>query len=193
MTRLLYLFWEFLKVGAFTFGGGMATLPFLYDMSDRTGWFTYQQIADMLAVAESTPGPIGINMATFTGFSVAGIPGSLVATTAVIIPGMIIVLLVCRILDKFQSNRYVEAVFYALRPTSVGLIAAAGAIVVSITLINISAYTESGLIYELFEFKAIALALLIWILSRFLKCTKKLHPIFFISSSAILGILLKLR
>lgn len=189
---LLYLFWEFLKVGAFTFGGGMATLPFLYDMSDRTGWFTYQQIADMLAVAESTPGPIGINMATYTGFNVAGIPGSLVATVAVIIPGIIIVLLVCKILDKFRNNKYVEAVFYALRPTSVGLIAAAGAIVVSITLINIGAYTESGLIHEFFNFKAIILAVFIWIFSRVLKYTKKLHPVFFIFSSAILGIILKL-
>lgn len=190
--KLLYLFWEFLKIGAFTFGGGMATLPFLYDLSDRTGWFSYQQIADMLAVAESTPGPIGINMATYTGFNVAGIPGSLVATTAAIIPGIIVMLLICKILDKFQNNKYIEAVFYALRPTSVGLIAAAGAIVVSITLINIGAYTESGLIHELFNFKAIIFAVFIWILSRFLKYTKKLHPVFFIFLSAVLGIILKL-
>lgn len=190
--RLLYLFWEFLKIGAFNFGGGMATLPFLYDMSDRTGWFSYKQIADMLAVAESTPGPIGINMATYTGFTVAGIPGSLVATAAAILPGMVMVLIVCKMLEKFQNSKYVEAVFYALRPASVGLIAAAGAIVVSITLINIGAYKESGLIYEFFNYKAILLAILIWILSRFWKFTKKLHPVFFIFISAALGILLNL-
>ena len=170
----------------------MATLPFLYDMSDRTGWFSYQQIADMLAVAESTPGPIGINMATFTGFNVAGIPGSIVATSAVIIPGLLIVIIICKILNKFKNNRYIEAVFYALRPTSVGLIAAAGAIVVSITLINVDAFKESGMICDLFNIKAIILAILVWIFSRFVKYTKKLHPIFFIFSSAALGIVLKL-
>ena len=81
---LLKLWWEFFKIGLFSVGGGMATLPFLYDMADRTGWFTYDQIADMLAVSESTPGPIGINMATYTGFTTAGMPGSIVATLGVI-------------------------------------------------------------------------------------------------------------
>lgn len=190
--KLLYLFWEFLKIGTFAFGGGMATLPFIYDMSDRTGWFTYQQIADMLAVAESTPGPIGINMATYTGFNVAGIPGSLVATAAVILPGIMLVLIVCKILEKFKNNKYVDAIFYALRPTSIGLIASAGAIVVSITLVNIGAYGKSGLIYDLFDFKAILLAASIWVLSRFVKYTNKLHPTVFIFISAAFGIILKL-
>ena len=72
---LLRLFFEFFKIGLFSVGGGMATLPFLYDMADKTGWFDYAQIADMLAVSESTPGPIGINMATYVGYTTAGIPG----------------------------------------------------------------------------------------------------------------------
>lgn len=108
---LLRLWWEFFKIGLFSVGGGMATLPFLYDIADRTAWFTYDQIADMLAVSESTPGPIGINMATYTGFTTAGIPGSIAATLGIITPGIIIVLLIVAVLDRFRRNRYVEAAF----------------------------------------------------------------------------------
>ena len=76
----LRLFWEFFKTGLFAVGGGLATLPFIYDISDRTGWFTYQQIADMIAVSESTPGPIGVNTATYVGYITGGLPGAIVAT-----------------------------------------------------------------------------------------------------------------
>ena len=92
---LLRLFWEFFKTGMFSVGGGLATLPFIYDISDKTGWFTHQQIADMIAVAESTPGPIGINMATYVGFTTAGVVGSLVATLGIITPDIIIILIIC--------------------------------------------------------------------------------------------------
>ena len=102
---VLRLWWEFFKIGMFSVGGGMATLPFLYDMSDRTGWFTYDMIADMLAVSESTPGPIGINMATYTGYVTAGVPGSVAATLGVITPGIIIVLLIVAVLDRFRKNK----------------------------------------------------------------------------------------
>ena len=90
----LQLFWEFLKVGLFTVGGGLASLPFLYDISDRTGWYTHAQLADMIAISESTPGPIGINMATYVGFTSAGILGSVLATLGFIIPSIIIVSIV---------------------------------------------------------------------------------------------------
>lgn len=182
---LLRLYWEFFKIGLFSVGGGMATLPFLYDMSDRTGWFTYDQIADMLAVSESTPGPIGINMATYTGFTTAGIPGSLVATLGIITPGIIIVLLIIAVLDRFRKNRYVESAFYGLRPASAGLIAAAGILVAEISLLN----TDSETVLGFFDFKAIALALLLLVLTRWVKPTKKLHPIVFIGFSAVVGIL----
>ena len=104
---LIRLFFEFLKIGLFSVGGGMATLPFLYDMADKTGWFTYAQIADMLAVSESTPGPIGINMATYVGYTTAGIPGALAATIGTIIPGIALVLIITAILDKFRNNVYI--------------------------------------------------------------------------------------
>ena len=88
------LFWEFFKTGLFAMGGGMATLPFLYDISDRTGWFTHQNLADMIAVSESTPGPIGVNMATYSGYLTAGFPGSVIATLGLITPSIIVILIV---------------------------------------------------------------------------------------------------
>lgn len=183
---LLKLWWEFFKIGLFSVGGGMATLPFLYDMSDRTGWFTYDQIADMLAVSESTPGPIGINMATYTGFTTAGIPGSIVATLGVITPGIIIVLLIIAVLERFRKNKYVEAAFYGIRPASAGLIAAAGVLVAEIALFNVDADSIAGF----FDVKALILAAVLVVLTRWVKPTKKLHPVVFIAASAVVGILL---
>lgn len=186
---LLRLWWEFFKIGMFSVGGGMATLPFLYDISDRTAWFTYDQIADMLAVSESTPGPIGINMATYTGFTTAGFWGSLAATLGIITPGIIIVLLIVAVLDRFRKNKYVEAAFYGLRPASTALIASAGVLVFEIALFNLDAFKESGKVLDIFNFKAIILAILLLVLTRWLKPTKKLHPIVFIVFSAVVGIL----
>lgn len=185
---LLRLWWEFFKIGMFSVGGGMATLPFLYDISDRTGWFTYDQIADMLAVSESTPGPIGINMATYTGFTTAGFWGSLVATLGIITPGIIIVLLIVAVLDRFRKNKYVEAAFYGLRPASTGLIASAGVLVVEIALLNLQLFKESGKVFDIFNYKAIILAVILLVLTRCFKPTKKLHPVVFIAFSAVVGI-----
>lgn len=172
----------------FSVGGGMATLPFLYNMSDRTGWFSYGQIADMLAVSESTPGPIGINMATYTGFTTAGCWGSLAATLGMVTPGIIIVLLIIKVLDRFRRNKYVEAAFYGLRPASTGLIAAAGVLVIEIALLNLDLFKESGKIFDIFDYKAIILAAVLLALTRWIKPTKKLHPIAFIAFSAVVGI-----
>ncbi len=185
---LLRLFYEFFKIGMFSVGGGMATLPFLYNMSDNTGWFSYAQIADMLAVSESTPGPIGINMATYVGYTVGGIPGSVIATIGIVIPGLVLVLIIAKFLEKFRDNRYVEGAFYGLRPASTALIAAAGATVVSIALLNTDLYKISGDILDLFSWKAIILAAVIWVLTNLVKPTKKLHPIIYIAVSAVVGI-----
>ena len=185
---LIRLFYEFLKIGLFSVGGGMATLPFLYDMSDKTGWFTYAQIADMLAVSESTPGPIGINMATYVGYTTAGIPGALAATIGTIIPGIALVLIITAILDKFRNNVYVEGAFYGLRPASVGLITAAGILVVEISLMNTALYQQTGSIADLFQWKAIVLAALLLVLTRWVKKTKGFHPVYFIVFSAVVGI-----
>ena len=187
----LRLFFEFFKTGLFAVGGGMATLPFLYDISERTGWFTSAQLADMIAVSESTPGPIGVNMATYVGYTTAGVPGSIIATLGLVTPSIIVILIVASILQAFRKNKYVDAAFYGLRPCSVGLIAAAGFLVVKIALFNLPAYQQSGVWTDVFNIKAIVLAAVLLVLTRYVKPTKKLHPIVFIALSAVVGVVLK--
>ena len=189
MMLYLRLFWEFFKTGLFAVGGGMATLPFLYSMSDATGWFTHAQLADMIAVSESTPGPIGVNMATYVGFSTAGIPGAVVATLGLITPSVIIILIIAKVLAAFRQNKTVDAAFYGLRPCSVGLIAAAGLLVVKISLFNAELYQQTGVLMNLFNWKAIILAAVLIVLTRYVKPLKKLHPVFFILGSAAVGAL----
>lgn len=185
----LRLFWEFFKTGLFSVGGGLATLPFLYRMSETTGWFTTSQLADFIAVSESTPGPIGVNMATYVGYSTAGIPGAIIATIGLATPSVIIILLIAKIIEKFRSNKYVDSAFYGLRPCSVGLISAAGLLVVKISLFYFDRFKETGKFTDLFNYKAIILAIVVLLLTRYVKQTKKLHPIVFIGFSALVGII----
>lgn len=185
---LLRLFWEFFKTGLFAVGGGMATLPFLYNISDSTGWFTHAQLADMIAVSESTPGPIGVNMATYVGFTTAGIPGAVIATVGLVTPSVIIILLIARVLAAFRQNKYVDAAFYGLRPCSVGLIAAAGLMVVKIALFDFDLFYQTGRLLDVFNLKALILAAVLLILTRGVKQLKKLHPVIFILASAVVGI-----
>lgn len=190
--KLLLLFWEFFKIGLFSVGGGMATVPFLYDLSEKTGWYTQAQILDMLAVSESTPGPIGINMATYVGYVVGGIPGGVLATLGVILPGLILVLVIAMFLEKFRGNRIVEGAFYGLRPASTALIAAAGITVVEAALLNTALYAQTGSLLDLFSWPAIILAAVLWLLTNVVKPTKKLHPVVFIAASAVVGIVFSL-
>ena len=126
MTCLL-LFYEFFKTGLFAVGGGMATLPFLYDMSARhPDWFTASQIADMVAVSESTPGPIAINSATFVGTKIAGTGGALAATFGCILPSCIIVTCIARLYLKYRNLALLQGILNSLRPAVVALIASAG-------------------------------------------------------------------
>ena len=185
---LLRLFFEFFKAGLFAVGGGMATLPFLYDISTRTCWYTHEKLADMIAVSESTPGPIGVNMATYVGFETAGIPGAVIATLGLVTPSIIIIILIARALKAFRENPYVEAGFYGLRPCSVGLIAAAGFLVVKLALLNTTLYETSGQLADLFNFKALVLATVLLVCTRYIKKLKGLHPIVFILASAVVGI-----
>ena len=185
---LLQLFWEFLKIGLFSVGGGMATLPFLYDLSDKMGWYTYAQLADMVAVSESTPGPVGINMATYVGYTVGGFGGAVLATLGVLVPGTVIVLIIAGMLAKFRGNKYVDAAFYGLRPASTGLIAAAGVSVIGVALLNTALYEETGRLLDLVSVKAVILAVVLWVLTNVVKPTKKLHPVVFIAASAVVGI-----
>ena len=188
---LLRLFWEFFKTGLFAVGGGMATIPFLSEMAERTGWFTQGMLADMIAVGESTPGPIGVNTATYVGYTTAGIPGGVVATLGLVTPSFLIILIVAAFLKAFRSNRYVERVFYGIRPASVGMIAAAFVTVMRLCLLDTAAYSASKNLLDLLNWKGLALFAVIWVLSGFVKKTKKLHPVVFIAASAAVGIVFR--
>ena len=185
MITLLRLYFEFAKVGLFSIGGGLATLPFLYDLADRTAWFTHADVANMIAIAESTPGAIGINMATYAGYVTAGALGGFVATIGLISPAIIIIYVIARLLNKFMGNKYVESAFYGLRPASIALIAVAGLNVAKITLLNWEYLPELRTIGDLFVTRAIILAILIFIGQ---KKFKKVHPVVFIAISAVVGI-----
>ena len=189
----LQLFFEFFRTGLFSVGGGLATIPFLQDMGARTGWFDAVDLANMIAVSESTPGPLGVNMASYVGFDVAGPLGCVIATLGLIAPSIVVILLVARFLQKFRRSRIVDGIFYGLRPASVGLIAAAGLEVAKTSLLFWEELTpESGVVItRLFNGKAILLFLAVFTLVRFTPL-KKLHPILFIAISAVFGVLFQL-
>ena len=185
---LLRLFYEFFKTGLFAVGGGMATIPFLYSMADKTGWFTYDALADMIAISESTPGPMGVNMATYVGFTSAGMAGAVIATLGLITPSVIVILIIAKFLSNFSENRFVKSAFHTIRPASTALIAAAGFLVLRLSLLNIDAYRAGGGICSLFNYKSIILAVIVFLLTNFVKPAKKLHPVVFIALSAVAGI-----
>ena len=182
----LQLFYEFFKAGLFAVGGGLATLPFLYDISDATGWFTHAQLADMVAVSESTPGPIGINMSTYVGYTTGGIPGAVIATLGLVTPSIIVILIVAGFLRAFKDNRYVKAAFYGLRPASTGLITAACWSLVAISLLRLDAFSAGGLL-AVFNWKALLLAAALLALTH-VKKLKDLHPAAFLALSAVVGV-----
>lgn len=185
----LQLFWEFFKVGLFSVGGGMATLPFLAHMGDATGWFTRSQLMNMLAISESTPGPVGINMATYVGFTTAGVPGAIVATVGEVTPSIIVILTIAALLQQFRQSKYVQFAFYGLRPASTGLIGAACLGVILETLVNFAALSGEGVDWAgLFNWRGLALAGVLLVFTTWVKPTKKWHPIVFIVISAAVGV-----
>ena len=190
----LQLFWEFFQTGLFAVGGGMATIPFLYAMSDKTGWFTHLDLANMVAVGESTPGPIGVNMATYVGFvtgmaqdGLAGaLLGAVTTTLGLVTPSIIVIIIIAAMLKAFRDSKLVNDAFYGLRPASTGLISAAGLSVAVSNLILVGGtYTHE---FSL-NWKGLILAAVLWVLTNKVKKTKKLHPIVFIAASAVVGIL----
>lgn len=194
---LLKLYWEFFKTGLFAVGGGMATLPFLQAIGESTGWYTYGDLMNMLAVSESTPGPIGINMATYVGYLVAGIPGAVIATLGEVTPSIIVILIVAAVLQSFRNNRYVEDAFYGLRPASTGLIGAACVAVILEVLTSVQLVAPEGGILKgvalgsggLLNLPGLLLAGVLLVLTNWVKPVKGLHPIVFIGFSAVVGIL----
>lgn len=180
------LFFEFCKVGLFAVGGGLATIPFLSDLGSRTGWFTPGQLADMIAVSESTPGPVGVNMATYAGYTTAGVPGGIISTLGLVFPSLIIILIIAGFLNRFRESRTVNAVFYGLRAASVALITAALLQVARIALMN---HTMADGTKQLVYWPAVILAAVVFVCFSYTPL-KKFHPIFFIAFSAAVGIFL---
>ena len=189
----LRLFFEFCKVGLFSIGGGLATIPFLTELGSRTGWFTAGQMADMIAVSESTPGPMGVNMATYVGFTTGGVPGGIIATLGLIFPSIVIILVISAFLQRFRQSKVVDSVFYGLRAASAALITAAMLQVAKIALMFHEVLgPESQVVRtELFYWPAIILAAVIFVLIKFTPL-KKLHPICFIGLAALVGIIFRL-
>lgn len=181
---LLILFGEFFKIGLFAVGGGLATLPFLYQLADRYDWLSYETIADMIAISESTPGAIGVNMATYAGFQAAGVAGAVIATVGLVSPSIIVIIIVARILTAFKASPAVAAIFQGLRPAATGLIAAAG-----FGVIRLSLYSGGGSHwYGWIRWPELALfALLFLLIYKFKK-----HPVWYILAAGAAGILLGL-
>ncbi len=197
MSVYLRLFWEFFKTGLFAVGGGMATLPFLKDIGSSTGWYSQSELMNMLAVSESTPGPIGINMATYVGFTVGGIPGAVVATVGEVTPSIIVILIIAAMLKKFRDSKSVNNAFYGLRPASTGLIGAACAAVVLQVLLCVQTADVKGSPLTQFSWdggvnwQGLLLAAALLAFTNWVKPTKKLHPIVFIGVSAVIGVVFR--
>ncbi len=187
MNTLLILFLEFFKTGLFAVGGGLATIPFLTEMTVKyPGWFQNVKLTDMIAIAESTPGPIGINAATYCGFSAAGIPGALVATFSLILPSVIIITIIARAYNKYRQSKIVNDMFNALHPAVTGLIAAA-CLTVLFSALKITSFAD----FRSVDLRCALLFVVMIVLTQ-IKKISKLHPIVFILAGAVIGIIIPL-
>ncbi len=185
MKTFLLMCWEFFKTGLFAVGGGLASLPFLKQMSLNYGWFSIDDLSTMIAVSESTPGPIGVNMATYVGNHMFGFFGGVAATLSLVAPAVIVICIIARMLEKFRDSEAVQGIFAGLRPAVVGFIIAAVLSIYTSALLQTDAYQASGAILDLFRWKAI---LLFAALLALYKWKDKLHPIVIISIAAVCGI-----
>ncbi len=191
LWHLLLLFLEFFKTGLFAVGGGLATVPFIRDMGATYGWITEAEIANIIAIAESTPGPIGVNAATYVGYLVCGIPGAVLATLGLVTPSVIIIVLIAKAIKKYYDSHLVQSLFRALRPAAIGLITAAGFSLL-LTALGVKAN------FLQFRFSADWYSLLklgiygAFLFFAFWKKTAKIHPLFFILAGGAIGAILAL-
>lgn len=183
----LQLFTEFFKTGLFAIGGGLATLPFLYDIADRYPWFDHDMLLNMVAVGESTPGPIGVNIATYAGYTSTGILGGIIATFGLVLPSYIVLVIIAKFLAKFSNDKRVQAVFYGIRPAAAGMIAASCYSMAKTTLFHFEMLGIASPL-EIINIPAIILFIAIYWLNK----KYKKHPIVYIASAAVIGILFKL-
>ena len=190
LLKLLLCFWEFFKTGLFAVGGGLATIPFLQDMAEKhPDWFTSEELTGFIAISESTPGPIGINIATYAGYNIAGPIGSIVCTFGLVLPSFLIVLIIARALNKFKSNELVQGAFYGIRPASTALICGALLTTFSEVLVRTENITSFLSFFTSVDYVAVLLFAVILVAAIFLK---KLHPIVFIAAGAVAGIIFKM-
>lgn len=181
----LLLAYEFFKVGLFSIGGGMATLPFLMDLTEKYDWYTASELANMVAISESTPGPVGINMATYAGYNAAGLSGAIVATLALTAPALIIIIIIAKFLENFSENPTVKAVFYGIRPTVAALIGYA-----VWELLKIALVTTSGGATQI-DYTSLLVCAAAFILMQ-VKQLGKLHPLIWIIAGGVAGVLFQM-
>lgn len=191
LSKLAILFFEFFKTGLFAVGGGLATVPFLRDMGAAYGWLSEAELANIIAIAESTPGPIGVNAATFVGYLVCGIPGAVVATIGLVTPSVIIIVLIAKAIKKYYNSYLVQSLFKALRPAAIGLITAAGFSLLLTSLgvkANFLRFTFSADLYSLLKLGIYG----VFVFFAFWKKTAKIHPFFYILTGGAIGAILSL-
>lgn len=185
MNTAVLLILEFFKIGLFAIGGGPATIPFLMDLAIDYPWFSMAELSDMIAISESTPGPVGINMATYAGFKTLGIGGGVVSTLALTVPSIIIILIIAKFLEGFQENKVVKAVFAGIKPAVTALIAVAVINIFKVSLFDISDgnYTP--------RIASMIIGAVIFIMLQWNK-TKKMHPALWFLFAAVVGIIFRL-
>ncbi len=175
---LLVLYLEFFRIGLFAVGGGLATIPFLQELTTKYDWFTSADLSNMIAISESTPGPVGVNMATYVGYTTGGVLGSLLAVVGLVTPSIIVIVLVAHFFVRFKEEQVVRHAFWGIRPVVAGLIGAAGFEVAQVAL------WHQGIL----DIKAVCMIGLFGIL-----VTKwKKHPIFYIVLGGLAGIVLQM-
>ncbi len=181
----LSLAFEFFKIGLFSIGGGMATLPFLMDLTNKYDWFTVSELTNMVAISESTPGPVGINMATYAGYNAAGVLGAIVATLALTAPAWIIIILIAKFLENFSENTNVKAAFYGIRPAVAALIGYAVWELIKIAIVT----SAEGRIHVNLVNAAVCIGAFALLQ---IKKLGKLHPLVWIAAGACIGIVLQM-
>lgn len=184
MVELLILFLIFFKVGLFTIGGGLAAIPLIQEEVIARGWLSSSEFANMIAISQSTPGPIGVNVATFVGFSQYGPIGSIVATIGIVAPSVIIIVFISHFLSKFRQNKIVDGLFVGIRPAVTALILFAAYIIAKESLVNIALFESTGNLIDLFDIKAIIMFLGFLFVSN----KWKHHPILYIFIAGIIGV-----
>ena len=167
------LFWEFFKIGLTAIGGGMVTIPFLLDLADKYDWYTKGELMDMIAISESTPGPIGVNMATYAGYNTAGIWGGIVATFGLVLPSLVVIILIAKYLFAKEEGGFLRQALFGIRPAVLALILFAGWELARLSLIN---------------WQSVLIAIVSFGLIRWLKW----HPLVYICLAAVIGIVFEL-